>query len=185
MKTFIRISLLAIVIVIGLCIVAAMKPDHFRVERSVVIHAPAERIFPLMNDLREFTRWSPYEGRDPAMQKTFSAVTAGRGASYTWDGNNQVGAGRMEITDSRALQQIVVQLDFARPMPGHNIVVFSLTPAASGTTASWSMEGPLPFLSRLFSLFLNFDSMIGNDFSLGLEKLKALAEQHPSISPAP
>lgn len=177
MKTFIRISLLALGIVIGLCIVAAMKPDQLRVERSVLIHAPADKIFPLLNDLREFTRWSPYEGRDPAMRKTFSAVTSGRGASYAWDGNNEVGAGRMEITDSRAGERVVIQLDFMRPMEGHNIVRFTLVPGANGTTASWSMEGPLPFISRLFSLFLNFDSMIGNDFAAGLEKLKALAEQ--------
>jgi hypothetical protein len=177
MKTFIRISLLGLGIIVGLCIVAAFKPDSFRVERNIVIHAPAERIFPLMNDLREFTRWSPYEGRDPAMQKTFSAVTAGKGASYAWDGNNDVGAGRMEIIDSRPAQQVLIQLDFARPMEAHNNVVFGLAPGSAGTKVTWAMEGPMPFMSKLFSLFMNFDTMVGNDFAAGLEKLKALAEK--------
>ena len=177
MKTFIRISLLALGIILGLCIVAAFKPDSFRVERNIVINAPAEKVFPLMNDLREFTRWSPYEGRDPAMQKTFSAITTGKGASYAWDGNNDVGAGRMEITDSRPMQQVQIQLDFQRPMEAHNNVVFSLSPMGTGTQVSWAMEGPMPFVSKLFSIFMNFDSMIGNDFASGLEKLKTLAEQ--------
>jgi uncharacterized protein YndB with AHSA1/START domain len=176
MKTFIRISLLGLGIIVGLCIVAAFKPDSFRVERNIVINAPAESVFPLMNDLREFTRWSPYEGRDPAMHKTFSAVTAGKGASYAWDGNNEVGAGRMEITDSRPAQQVLIQLDFERPMEAHNSVVFSLAPAGTGTQVSWAMEGPMPFMSKLFSLFMNFDTMVGNDFAAGLEKLKVLAE---------
>ena len=177
MKTFIRISLLGLGIIVGLCVVAAFKPDSFRVERTIIIHAPAERIFPLINDLREFTRWSPYEGRDPAMQKTFSPVSSGRGASYAWDGNREVGAGRMEITDSRSPQQVLIQLDFERPMEAHNNVVFSLTPADAGTQVSWSMEGPMPFMSKLFSLFMNFDTLVGNDFAAGLEKLKALVEQ--------
>ena len=177
MKTFIRISLLGLGIILGLCIVAAFKPDSFRVERSIVINAAPEKIFPLMNDLREFTRWSPYEGRDPAMQKTFSAVTAGKGASYAWNGNDQVGAGRMEITDSRPVQQVLIQLDFERPMEAHNSVVFSLVPSGTGTTVSWAMEGPMPFVSKLFSIFMNFDSMVGNDFAAGLEKLKLLAEK--------
>lgn len=182
MKIFIRISLLAIGIVIGLCIVAAMKPDHFRVERSVVIHAPAERIFALMNNLREFARWSPYEGRDPAMQKTFGNITAGKSASYAWDGNQAVGAGRMEITQSLPPQRVVIQLDFTRPFEGHNLVFFTVMPEAGNTRASWAMEGPMPFVSKLMSIFLDFDAMVGNDFAAGLEKLKVLAEQPDQTS---
>ena len=177
MKTFTRISLLAVGIILGLCIVAALKPDSFRVERSIVINAPAEKTFPLMNDLREFTRWSPYEGRDPEMKKTFSTVTAGRGAYYSWDGNKQVGAGRMEITQSIPLQQVIVQLDFSRPFEAHNVVAFGLTPIAGGTRTTWAMEGPMPFISKLMSIFLDFDHMVGKDFEDGLEKLKMLAEK--------
>lgn len=177
MKTFRRISLIALAIIAVLCAYAASKPDSFRVERSIVINAPAEKIFPLMNDLQEFTRWSPYEGRDPEMKKTFSAVTAGRGAHYSWDGNKQVGAGRMEITQSIPLQQVIVQLDFSRPFEAHNVVAFGLTPIAGGTRTTWAMEGPMPFISKLMSIFLDFDQMVGKDFEDGLEKLKMLAEK--------
>jgi uncharacterized protein YndB with AHSA1/START domain len=183
MKTFIRISLLGLGTLIGLCIVAALKPDHFRVERSIVINAPAETIFPLINDLRQFTRWSPYEDRDPAMHKTFSANSTGHGARYAWDGNKEVGSGRMEIIDSRPLQQVMIQLDFERPMEAHNSVVFSLAPSDSGSTVRWAMEGPMPFVSRLFSIFMDFDAIVGTDFATGLANLKALAEQPQQAAP--
>lgn len=183
MKTFIRISLLGLGIILGLCIVAAMKPDSFRVERNIVIDAPPESVFPLLNDLREYTRWSPYEGRDPAMQRSFSAVTTGKGASYAWHGNKYVGSGRMQITDSRPGQQVLIQLDFESPMEAHNSVVFSLVPTGSGSTVSWAMEGPMPFISRLFSIFMDFDTMVGTDFATGLAKLKTLAETPQHAAP--
>lgn len=177
MHTFRRISLLALGIITVLCVYAASQPDSFRVERNTLIHAPVAHVFDLMNDLQAFSQWSPYTERDPAMQKTFGAITVGPGASYTWNGNKAVGAGRMEITQSQPLQRVVIQLDFTRPIEAHNLVVFSVTSEGGHTRAAWAMEGPMPFLSKLMSIFLDFDAMVGNDFSTGLEKLKVLAEQ--------
>src|SRR5262245_7478910 len=126
MSFFRRTSFVAIGIVIVLCAFAVTKPDTFRVERSIVIQAPQEKIFPLVNDLSNFVRWSPYEGRDPAMKRSFSPATAGRGASYAWDGNGDVGQGRMEITQSLPPSLVTVQVDFSRPFEAHNTAEFSL-----------------------------------------------------------
>src|SRR5688572_1320615 len=94
---------IAIVIVIALAVVlalAAMKPDSFRVERSATIKAPPEKIFPLIDDFHRWDAWSPWEKRDPAMKRTHSGAPAGKGAVYAWDGNKDVGKGRMEILES-------------------------------------------------------------------------------------
>lgn len=182
MNTFRRTTFIAIGIITLLCLYAAAKPDTFRVERSIDINTQADAIFPLMNDMQSFTRWSPYEGRDPDMKKTFSAITTGKGASYAWEGNKQVGSGRMEITQSISPQQIVIQLDFNSPIEAHNVVYLTLAPVTGGTRVTWAMQGPLPFFSRLFSIFMDFDAMVGNDFTSGLEKLKSIAEQ-PATRP--
>ena len=174
---FKRISFFALVIILILCGYAAMQPDYFKVERSTIINAPAEKIFPLMNDLQQFTRWSPYEGRDPAMKRTFSTNTVGKGASYAWDGNNEVGSGRMEITESIAPQKISIRLDFSRPMEAHNAVSFALVPSGSATQVTWAMEGPMPFLSKLMCIFFDKDAMVGKDFEDGRQMLKQLVEQ--------
>ena len=85
---------------------AATKPDAFRVERTISIKAPPERIFALINDLQSWSAWSPYETKDPDMARRFSGAAAGKGAVYEWDGDRNVGQGRMEITDSKLADMV-------------------------------------------------------------------------------
>jgi hypothetical protein len=85
------IAIIVAVLLAGILIFAATRPDTFRVQRSTSIKALPERIFPLINDLQRWGAWSPYEKRDPAMKRTFGATTAGKGAVYEWDGNKAVG----------------------------------------------------------------------------------------------
>ncbi|HWV17706.1 MAG TPA: SRPBCC family protein [Rhodocyclaceae bacterium] len=174
---FKKISLIALGIIVGILIVAAMKPDEFRVERSVVIQAPAEKIFPLINDLRAFSTWSPYEKIDPAMQRSYSDPASGVGAVYAWQGNDHVGQGRMEITASTPPDSVLMRLDFQAPMEAHNTAAFTLTPEGAGTRVSWAMFGPAPFMSKIITVFFSMDSMVGAQFSEGLENLKQLAEK--------
>ena len=93
------IVLAAIVIVL---IIAAMKPSHFSVARTARINAPPEQIFPLINDLKAFLKWSPFE-KDPNMKRTFTGPEFGPGQVYVFDGNRNVGAGdRRKVIDSNA-----------------------------------------------------------------------------------
>lgn len=166
----------AAVVVGAVLAFAATRPDAFEVQRSIAIKAPADAIFPLINDLQRWSAWSPYEKKDPAMQRAFGAVTAGRGAVYAWDGDGNVGEGRMEITDSAPPSRVVIKLDFVRPIEGHNTVEFSLEPAGDFTTVTWAMHGPSPYVSKVMGMFFDMDSMIGQDFEAGLANLKAAAE---------
>src|SRR3954469_16707153 len=105
------LALTGAIIVLGVVVVltlAAMKPDQFRVQRSAAIKAPPEKIFPLINDFKAWTAWSPYEHKDPAMKRTYSAMTSGKGATYAWDGNGNVGAGDMRITDAPAPSKVAL-----------------------------------------------------------------------------
>jgi len=164
---------LAIGIVLGL---ALSKPDDFRVERTVLIKAPPGKIAPLLNDLHAWRGWSPYETKDPAMQRTYSGAEAGPGAAYAWSGNKHVGSGRMEIVEVTP-SKTVIKLDFLTPFEGHNIAEFSLRPDGNATAVTWSMHGPAPLLSKVMQVFLNMDRMIGDDFAAGLASLKAIAER--------
>jgi uncharacterized protein YndB with AHSA1/START domain len=170
----------AIVLALAIAVVlilAATKPDAFRVQRSLVIKAPPEKLFPLIDDFHRWTVWSPWETKDPAMQRTFSGSPSGKGAVYAWDGNNNVGSGRMEILEASAPSKIVIKLDFFKPFEGHNTAEFTLSPQGSATNVDWVMVGPAPFLSKVMQVFMNFDSMIGKDFEQGLANLKQAAER--------
>ena len=154
-----------------------MKPDVFRVERSAAIKAPPEKVFAQINDFKAWTAWSPWEKKDPAMKRNYGAVTSGKGATYGWEGNSEVGQGSMEITDAVASSKIELKLDFLKPMEAHNTVVFTLTPHGEMTQVSWVMQGPTPFIGKIFHVFMNMDKMVGGDFEAGLANLKAVAEK--------
>jgi uncharacterized protein YndB with AHSA1/START domain len=171
------ILLVVILLVAAVLIFAATRPDTFRVQRSASIKAPPEKIFPLISEFDRWGAWSPYEKRDPAMKRTRSGPASGKGAVYGWEGNSQVGAGRMEITDTAPPSRVVIQLDFLKPFEAHNTAEFTLEPKGDATNVTWAMYGPANYVSKLMGVFMNMDSMIGKDFETGLANLKSIAEK--------
>jgi hypothetical protein len=121
--------------------------------------------------------WSPWEKKDPAMKRTWGAMTTGKGAKYAWDGNSEVGQGSMEIAESVPPSKIVLKLDFVKPFEGHNIVEFTLEPKGDATNVTWAMQGPAPFITKVIQVFCDMDSMVGKDFEAGLANMKTVAEK--------
>ena len=171
------ISLAVVAVVGGFLIYAATRPDSFRVERTATINAPPERIFPLINDFQRWSAWSPFEKKDPGMKRTMSGVSSGKGAVYEWNGNKEIGQGRMEIVESVPPSRVTLTLDFTRPFEAHNIVDFTLEPRGNSTQVTWAIHGPSPFISKVMGIVLNVDKMIGKDFEAGLAALKTVSEQ--------
>ena len=171
------IGIVATLVVAAVLGIAATRPDTFRVERSASISAPPDKIYPLINDFHAWQAWSPWEKMDPAMKRTFGDTTAGKGATYAWEGNSKVGQGSMQITESAAPSKVTIDLHFIKPMEGRDVAEFTLTPNGNATTVSWAMHGPNPFIAKVIGLFCNMDKMIGKDFETGLGNLKALAEK--------
>jgi uncharacterized protein YndB with AHSA1/START domain len=163
--------------IVGVLILAAMKPDTFRVQRTATIKAPPDKIFPLINEFRNWTEWSPYEKKDPAMKRAMGATTGGKGATYAWDGDKNVGQGRMEIIDTAPPSKVVIKLDFLRPFEAHNTAEFTLAPKGETTDVTWAIYGPNLFVGKIMGLFINMDNMIGKDFEAGLANLKSLSER--------
>lgn len=178
MLTVVLVAVLVlIVLVAATLVIAATKPDDFAVQRAARIKAPPELIFPLINDFHRWGSWSPYEKKDPAMKRTYSGAANGVGAVYEWAGNGNVGSGRMEITDIAPSSRVTIKLDFIKPFEGHNIAAFTLEPQGDSTDVTWAMHGPLHYVAKIMSLFLNMDRMIGGDFEVGLANMKTAAEQ--------
>ena len=172
-----KIAIVVVVLIAGVLIFAATKPDTFRVQRAASIKAPPEKVFALINDFKRWGAWSPWEKKDPAMKRTFGAATSGKGATYAWEGNKDVGQGSMEITESVPPSKVALKLDFVKPFEGHNIVEFTLEPKGDTTNVTWAMQGPTPYFAKIIHVFINMDSMVGKDFETGLANLKAAAEK--------
>ena len=175
MLTAAIIAVVIAVAVVAVLVYAATKPDKFGVQRAASIGAPPEKIFPLIDDLHAHTSWSPFE-KDPNMKRTHSGAARGKGALYEWEGNRQVGSGRIAITDSTP-SKVTMALDMLKPFEAHNIVEFTLEPKRDSTNVTWAMHGPVPYLAKIVHVFLDVDTMVGNDFETGLANLKTIAEK--------
>lgn len=147
----------------------------FELTRETIVDAPPSAVHELIDDFRNWVRWSPWEERDPQLERTYSGADRGAGAIYSWKGNKQVGTGRMEITRSEP-ERIELDLEFLEPFRSSSKTVFTLTPEATGTRVRWEMTGTRGVLMGVAGK-LFFDRALGKDFDRGLAKLKAAAEQ--------
>jgi len=171
------IALIVILVAIALLLaMAAIRPDQFRIERSATIKASPERIFPFINDLHRWQAWSPYEKKDPAMQRSYEGPASGLGAAYGWNGNKNIGSGRMEISASVPSSRVSLKLEFFAPFKASNTAEFVLEPQGDATRVIWAMQGHANFMSKLMGLVFNFDKMVGKDFEDGLVNLRTLTE---------
>jgi len=168
----------------GFLAFAATRPDAYRVERSQRIDAPAEVVFSQLDNFKSWAAWSPWEKRDPAMKRTFEGPASGVGAGYGWQGNKEVGQGRMTITESKPPRggsnetaHVSIRLEFIKPFASVASSEFTVKPEGDrAATVSWVMEGRNNLMGKAFGVFMNMDKMIGKDFEKGLANLKSIAE---------
>lgn len=172
-----KIAIAVLVVLVALVAWVATRPDTFRIERSAQIKAPAEKIFPLIIDLHAWSRWSPWEKIDPSMKRTYSGAPLGTGATYAWQGNNEVGSGQMQITEATPYSKVRIQLDFQTPFEAHNTIEFTLVPSGDATEVTWAMYGPNTFVGKFIGLFVDMDELVGSQYEAGLANLRAAAEQ--------
>lgn len=173
------------VLILAFVAFTATRPAEFVYVRKTVVAAPADVVFGLVNDFHNWKGWSPWEGLDPKMTAAFEGPAAGPGAIYTWKGNDQVGEGRMTITESKPNDFVAIKLEFLKPFEATNTTTLNMVQSEKSTEVTWRMEGKNNFMSKAAGVFMNMDKMIGDDFEKGLAKLKALTEAKAKEAPAP
>ena len=174
-----NILIALVVVLVALAVVVAFQPAEFRVARSATMSAPAPAVFAQVNDLRKWETWNPWQKKDPAMKLTFSGPPAGPGASYSWAGNNEVGEGRLTITESHPSDLVRIKLEFMKPFAATNTAEFTFKPEGERTNVTWAMQGNNNFFAKALHLVMNMDKMVGGEFEKGLVDMKAAVEAAP------
>jgi hypothetical protein len=168
-------------VIVGFIVIVALQPADFRIERSATMRAPAPAAYAQVNDFQNWRAWSPWEKIDPALKRSYDGPKAGAGAMYAWQGNKDVGEGRMTITESRPGELVRIKLEFFKPFAATNTAEFSFKPAVAGgneaTAVTWSMTGQNNFLSKAMCLFVDMDKMVGGMFEQGLSQMKSVVER--------
>jgi uncharacterized protein YndB with AHSA1/START domain len=174
MKWFKRILIGMVALVLLFAAVGLALPSQFRVERSVLIAAPADKVYPLIASPAEWKRWTAWNRRDPAMRIEYGGPAAGAGARWSWRSDTE-GNGTMEFTEAVPGQRLAYRLSFPE-MGMQSTGLLKIEPQGGGVRVSWSNAGDMGAspVNRWFGLFM--DRLVGPDFEAGLANLKRLAE---------
>jgi len=173
---FKKISLGFLTVVVLFLGYVSTRNGKFNYERSGVINAPAEKIFPYLVDFRKGSLWSPYEKVDPNMKHNFIGPDAQVGSVMEFEGNNDAGSGKLELLKITPNESVEIKLTMTKPVHGENIIVYKLTPEGTGTRFSWAMSGDGGFLAKLMGVFIDCEKMIGGQFETGISNLKTVVE---------
>ena len=175
LKVFAIITLL----IAAVLIYAATRPNTLRIQRSIDIQAPPEKIFALIDDFHNWPLWAPQDREDPTMRRTYSGSERGKDAISEWSGTGQSGRGSMSITESVPPARVLVTADSIRPLRAHNLNEFALESRGAQThvTWTWTMQGRSLYIMNVMGIFVNMDKSMGKHFESGLQNLKSIAER--------
>ena len=167
---------IVVTLLVLLVLFVVLQPAEFTITRTCSFRATREVLFAQINDLDHWQAWSPWAKLDPDAKNTFEGPRSGVGAAMGWSGNNAVGEGRMEITESRPHDRIRFRLDFIRPMKATHRTEFTFDVSGDQTTVTWTMSGRNNFMGKAFGLVMDCDKMVGGQFENGFSNLRPIVE---------
>jgi effector-binding domain-containing protein len=177
-KTFLRILLALIIILIIAAIIGIVLPSKIHVERSLTINAPRKALFEQVNNLRNWEGWSPWQRIDPAMDLKYAGPVSGKGASYSWNSTNRkAGKGKLTILDSRPYDSIAIEMDFMKEGKATGYYLFEGNDSGTLVTCGFDRDmGKNPFTKYIG---LMMDNFVGRDLEKGLRNLDSIAGKLP------
>ena len=183
-KLALTLFLLIVAAVIAILAIAGTRPATYHVERSATMTAPPPVVHGIINDFHRWPEWSPWQKLDPDMKTSIAGSGIGPGSSYSWTGNDKVGEGRMTITSASPPNEVAMKLEFLKPYATTCDVHFGIRPDGNGSRVTWAMDGTNNLMSKVMTLFVSMDSMMGKDFDRGLANLKQVSEASAQALPA-
>ena len=166
-----------LVVILGLFLVyVSTRESKFHYERSGTINASADKIFPYLSNFKLGGEWSPYEKKDVNMKRTFGGADGAVGSTMEFEGNSEVGAGKLEMLRTVPNELVEIQLTMTKPMYAQNLIEYKLTPEGGGTKFTWAMSGDGGFMTKIMTLIIDCEKMIAGDFEIGIANLKSVVE---------
>ena len=172
MKTLLKI-IVVIVAVLLIAMFAVGKDYHF--EKSIVINAPADKVYQNISSMKAFNQWNPWMKLDPNMKIDYSGNSGQVGDQYCWEGNDDAGAGCHIITALVPNKKQSAKMLFTRPFESDATSDIVLTPQGNSTKVTWDMDCEFDYPMNLMMVFM--DGQMDKSYGEGLAALKALSEK--------
>lgn len=166
--------LLGIIAVIAIAIF--VTPEKYKFEKSIVINAPAEKVYQNISSTKAFNQWNPWLKLDPNIKLDYSGTQGEIGDRYCWDSKvDDAGAGCQEIVELIPNQKQKTKMEFKRPFEDTSYSEVILTPEGNGTKVTWTLDSELERPMNLMRFFM--DGMMDKSYGEGLVKLKEISEK--------
>ncbi|WP_040282437.1 SRPBCC family protein [Psychroserpens damuponensis] len=174
MKVFKYILFLLLILFIGFAIYVAVQPNDYTFNRSKIIKAPVPVVYNVVNDFKEWPRFSPWIEQDKDAILTFDEVTSGVGAGYSWEGEI-LGIGNAKTIDVLNNKKINQEIEFVKPFESISNINWDFEHVEEGTKVTWSMTGKQDFMTKLYvAVAGSIEKNTGPDFERGLFKLDSI-----------
>lgn len=164
-------------VILAVLVWAATRPSDFRVERRLLVQAPPEKVYALIEDVRRWPDWVTMEMKDPTLQRRYFGPARGAGSGFDWSGRPESGQGRTTITEAVAPRRVVLQVWVREPHEDKQTVEVNLRPGAGGTEVHWATYGALSYFMRVTTAFTSMEAVMAPELDRSLANLKALAER--------
>ena len=170
---YILAAIVFIVLFLGI-----IAPKSYNVSRSIEIARPKGAVFENLKFLKNQDAWSPWNKKDPNMEKKFIGTDGEVGAISYWNGNKDVGEGEQELTKIVDGERIESELRFLKPWKSTSDAYITTEEVNKDSTkVTWGFSGKNKFPTSIFMLFMNMDKSVGKDFEEGLASLKRILDK--------
>lgn len=160
-------------------ILGAFTKNEYAVEREISINKPKQEVFDYLKYLKNQDDFSKWANMDPDMEKTYSGTDATVGFVAGWKSDNEdVGVGEQEIAAIKNGERIDLDLRFTEPFEASDKAYFITESTGSDQTkVTWGFKGRMDYPMNFMLVFMDMEKMIGDDYDIGLENLKAKLEE--------
>ncbi|CAM4311522.1 SRPBCC family protein [Gillisia limnaea] len=174
MKILKYLFFLILIVIIAGAIYIATKDGKYHIEETIIIEAPVPVVFEEVNNFQNWENWGPWADDTDDMIITYSDITKGKDASYSWKSEKE-GDGEIKttaITPNTALEQDLTFI--SKYGETHSKINWDFEELEEGTKVTWRMQGEQSFMEKLAFNFMDqsFSELMRPMFKEGLENLK-------------
>lgn len=178
MKALKTIGIILGAIVLVLVVIGLIAPKSISTEKSIVINAPSEAVFPYLQYFESQKAWSPWNERDPDMKSEIIGEDGTVGALNKWESATE-GNGEQEITELISNERVATVLRFDGM--GTAEAYLNAADTEEGTLVTWGFYSKTPFPWNVMNVFMGMQGMLEKDYEKGLNNLKTLVETQAAM----
>jgi effector-binding domain-containing protein/uncharacterized protein YndB with AHSA1/START domain len=137
------IFLLIVLFAVAIAVFVATQKGDFEVTQTRLINTPRNIAFSYVNDFRNWEQWAAF---DDEMEPEFPAITSGKGASFSWEGNEN--DGEVQTIFVKENDSIAQEMEW-NGLPAE--MYWTFKDSAGKTKVTLKVRGKIGFMPKVYA----------------------------------